>query len=384
MALTTNVLGGGVAFNEWHPVSFSTDYNGNPEGDSTPGSGVSDGYMEFINTSATATINISGYQFWVFNGATMVVAHTVPGGTSLAPGETYTIVSGQTAGGGGTATGIAGQVAVADLAFTQSDSVNFFLVDTSGNFIVLTESGGESFLAADISDAGLAPANQVGQDIIDRPVNDQSVGRFPDGEDLWQQGQGPTPGDPNCFLAGTRIDTPSGPVAVENLRVGDLILTADGASVGVLWVGRQTISTRFAPAARLMPVCIDAGALGHRLPRRHLRVTADHALLIDGVLVTAGALVNGSTIRHLALSDFGGSYTVYHIETEAHEIILAEGMRAETYIDYVGRQAFENHAEYLALYGADRPIAEMPQPRITTARHLPPALRARLGMERAA
>ncbi|MDG3040594.1 Hint domain-containing protein [Roseicyclus marinus] len=190
--------------------------------------------------------------------------------------------------------------------------------------------------------------------------------------------------DAPCFLTGTMIATPTGETPVEALRIGDIILTAEGAAVAVKWIGHRQVATRFAPAARLMPVCIDAGAMGHGLPRRDLRVTADHALLIDGLLVTAGALVNGTTIRHLAPSDLGGSYTVYHVETEAHEVILAEGMPAETYIDYVGRQAFENHAEYLALYGAERPIAEMPQPRITTARQLPQALRARLGMDRAA
>ena len=56
----------------------------------------------------------------------------------------------------------------------------------------------------------------------------------------------------------------------------------------------------------------------------------------------------------------------------------------DAFVDAVGRAAFDNYREYVALYGADRPIAEMPQPRITMARHLPQALRARLGMERAA
>lgn len=181
-----------------------------------------------------------------------------------------------------------------------------------------------------------------------------------------------------CFLTGTMIATPEGQTPVEALRIGDIILTADGAQVAVKWIGRRSVATAFRPADRLMPVCIGAGALGEGLPLRDLRLTGDHALMIDGLLVNAGALVNDSTIRALPLADLGESYTVYHIETEAHQVILAEGVPAETYIDYVGRQAFDNHAEYLDLYGEDRAIAEMSQPRITSARQVPPALRARL------
>lgn len=190
--------------------------------------------------------------------------------------------------------------------------------------------------------------------------------------------------DAPCFLTGTRIATPDGETPVEALEIGDLILTATGAPVAVKWVGYRAVSARFAPAERLMPVCIRAGALGQGLPLRDLYVTADHALLLDGVLVNAGALVGAAGIAAVPLSELGGSYTVYHIETEAHEIILAEGIPAETFIDYVGRRAFENHAEYVALHGEDRVIPEMDRPRISSARQLPSGLRARLGLNRAA
>ena len=65
-------------------------------------------------------------------------------------------------------------------------------------------------------------------------------------------------------------------------------------------------------------------------------------------------------------------------------MILAEGTPAETYIDYAGRQGFDNYADYIALYGEGRMIPEHPAPRITGARQLPPALRARLGIVGAA
>ena len=182
-----------------------------------------------------------------------------------------------------------------------------------------------------------------------------------------------------CFAPGTAIATPEGTVAVEALSIGDPVLTADGRTVSVKWVGRQTRAPLF---QRIRMIRVAAGVLGDGLPLRDLVLTADHALLIDGLLINAGALVNGTTITELR--DLPERVTVYHVETEAHDVILAEGTPAETFIDYAGRQAFDNYAEYVALYGADRPIAENPAPRISSARMLPAALCARLGIRRAA
>lgn len=189
---------------------------------------------------------------------------------------------------------------------------------------------------------------------------------------------------PVCFLSGTAIATPEGEAAVETLAIGDEILTGDGRVVPVKWIGRQTVSTRFGPAERLMPVRILAGALGDGLPRRDLTLTADHALLIDGVLVNAGALVNGSTVVQVPLAEFGKTYTVYHVETDAHDIILAEGAPTETYIDYVSRRVFDNYDTYLALYGEDRAIRQMDYPRVSAARMVPAVVKARLSKGKAA
>ena len=187
-----------------------------------------------------------------------------------------------------------------------------------------------------------------------------------------------------CFLTGTRIATPQGETAVEDLNIGDLVQTADGKTVPVRWVGWQKVVCAFYPPARLTPVRVRAGALGNALPHRDLVLTADHALCIDGLLINAGALVNGTSIAYVPLSDLGRSYTVYHVETEGHELILAEGTAAETYIDDVGRQQFHNYGEYLALYGDEAIITELPMPRISSARLVPQALRDRLAGQHAA
>ncbi|WP_127560702.1 Hint domain-containing protein [Nioella ostreopsis] len=182
----------------------------------------------------------------------------------------------------------------------------------------------------------------------------------------------------NCFLTETQIATPSGDTPVEALRAGEPILTADGRIALVKWVGRQTVMTRFGPAERLMPVRFAAGSLGDGLPHSDLTVTADHGMLVDGVICHAGALVNGTTITRVPLSEMGETYTVYHIETEAHEIILANGAPAETFIDNVSRRAFDNFAEFEALYGDVPEMEELPYPRAMSARQVPVSIKSRL------
>ena len=185
-----------------------------------------------------------------------------------------------------------------------------------------------------------------------------------------------------CFAAGSLIATPDGERTVEDLGIGDSILTAGGRTVPVKWVGRQTV-WKLRHRARSQPVRIRAGALGGGLPHRDLTVTADHGMVLDGYVINASALVNHDTINFVPLAELGDVFTVYHIETEAHDVILANGTPAETFIDYAGRAAFDNHDEYLSLYGADRIIAEMPQPRISSARHVPQVIRQRLGIDTA-
>lgn len=186
---------------------------------------------------------------------------------------------------------------------------------------------------------------------------------------------------PPCFLTGTLIATPEGERPVEALRIGDPVITADGRAVPVRWIGRREVSLRFGPAERLRPVRLAAGSLGNDLPARDLMVTADHGMVLDGVICHAGALVNGTSIAYMPRAQLGAAYTVYHVETARHEVILAEGCPAETFVDNAGRRAFDNFAEFSALYGDDpAPVDDLPLPRAHTARQLPPAIRARLGV----
>jgi hypothetical protein len=182
---------------------------------------------------------------------------------------------------------------------------------------------------------------------------------------------------PVCFLAGTMVATPAGETLVDNLVIGDVVLTADGRAAPVKWVGVQTVVALFADPLRSFPIRVLAGALGEGLPVRDLLVSPDHALFLDGALVHAGALVNGTTIvREVAMPE---RFTYFHIEVEDHALILAEGVPAETFVDNVTRRRFDNYAQYEALYGDTGPLlAELDLPRVKSARQLPQAIRRRL------
>ncbi|MCB8881614.1 Hint domain-containing protein [Acidisoma cellulosilytica] len=170
-----------------------------------------------------------------------------------------------------------------------------------------------------------------------------------------------------CYYPGTRIRTPSGDVAVQDLALADLVMTAAGLAMPIRWIGRNTVSTRFADPLRVLPIRICAGALAEGLPERDLLVSPAHAVLVDGILVQAGALVNGTSI--IRETNVPETFTYFHVELSEHALILAEGVLAETFVDNIARTAFDNWAEHEALYG-EEPITEMPFPRAQSRRQV--------------
>ena len=175
-----------------------------------------------------------------------------------------------------------------------------------------------------------------------------------------------------CFYPGTHIATPEGEVAVEALQAGDPVLTANGVKQ-VRWVGQSHVHTRFSDPLRSLPIRIKAGALGDGLPARDLLLSPDHAVFIDGILVQAAALVNGTSI--VREQDVPEQFTYYHVELATHELLLAEGVQAESFVDNVDRMHFHNWDEREASAEA---IEEMPYPRAKAARQVPMAIRRRL------
>jgi hypothetical protein len=179
-----------------------------------------------------------------------------------------------------------------------------------------------------------------------------------------------------CFMAGTMIRTPDGEVAVETLAPGDLVMTTDDVAKPVAWLGKQTVSMVFADPLRSLPIRVKAGALDENVPARDLLISPDHALLVDGVLIHAGALVNGTSIlRETAVPQV---FVYYHVELDDHSLILAENAPAETFVDNIDRLNFDNWAEHEALYPEGKPIVELPYPRAKARRQVPVDIRVAL------
>lgn len=155
-------------------------------------------------------------------------------------------------------------------------------------------------------------------------------------------------GGGQCFLKGTKIRTAEGERRVEDLSIGDILPTLFGGMRPIQWVGRYSYG-KHNPAKPwaydAQPVRIAPSALAPNVPHADLFVTSGHALFIDDVLVPAGDLINGITIRRYAADEFD-ELEFYHIKLEGHDVIYAEGVACETLLT-VGKTA-SNFAEYEA------------------------------------
>lgn len=142
---------------------------------------------------------------------------------------------------------------------------------------------------------------------------------------------------PVCFLAGTRILTPQGETAVEQLRVGDKVVTSSGEVKAIVWIG-SGIAHDSSARAGSRAVVVRAGALDEGVPCRDLRVTEGHSLYLDGVLIPAAMLINGLSI---AWDRDAEQVTFYHVELSDHDILVADGALAESYRDDGNRRCFD-------------------------------------------
>lgn len=151
-----------------------------------------------------------------------------------------------------------------------------------------------------------------------------------------------------CFTSGTSILTALGPVAVEGLRIGDRVCLASGGTRPIRWIGRRHLDlTRHPNAAAARPIRISADAFADGMPARDLLLSPDHAVFTDGVLIPVRLLVNGATI---AVDAACSAVTYWHIELDAHDVLLAEGLPAESYLDTGNRGVFENAPGPLTLH----------------------------------
>lgn len=143
-----------------------------------------------------------------------------------------------------------------------------------------------------------------------------------------------------CVTRGTLIETPQGPVPVEDLRVGDPVVTFDGGAEPIRWIGsRRVTGEELARDPSLRPVRISAGALGPGRPARDLSVSPQHRILLSGwraellfgedtVLAPAKGLLDDHAIR---IDREIGDTEYFHLLFDRHEIIFTDGLPTESF-----------------------------------------------------
>jgi hypothetical protein len=133
-----------------------------------------------------------------------------------------------------------------------------------------------------------------------------------------------------CYARGTLISTTRGEVAVEKLRVGDMLHTANGGSSAVVWLGHRHVDcNRQLNKEEAYPIRVSKDAFGPGLPKRDLWLSPKHAVFVNEALVPIQCLINGTTITQ----DIKPRVSYYHIELTEHNVIFAEGMPAESFLD---------------------------------------------------
>lgn len=197
------------------------------------------------------------------------------------------------------------------------------------------------------------------------------------------KGKGKGQGGPLCLLSGTAVRTPRGEVCIEHLRIGDLIETVRGELLPVKWIGRH-VYRRSSPTWHedVMPIRIRRFALDGRRPNRDLYLSPSHALYINGVLIKAQDLVNGTSIMQ-ALPYTRDTLEYYHLVFATHQVVLAEGAPVESFLlEQANYERFTNFVEFKRLYPGDQAVGMAPfAPRVAYGgrEHLKALLRIAAG-----
>lgn len=142
-----------------------------------------------------------------------------------------------------------------------------------------------------------------------------------------------------CFTPGTRILTPHGEKLVQDLVIGDRIVTRDNGVQKIAWTGSKSFSgADLAMASHLQPILIKAGALGSGVPEHDMMVSPNHRMLVcshltqlyfedDEVLAAAKHMVGVEGIMQIDVIRM----TYIHFMFERHEVIMANGAWTESF-----------------------------------------------------
>lgn len=316
---------------------FDTDGDGSVETSN-------DEFIELFNTTGT-TVDISGWTITDAGGGTF----TFPVGATIPPNGFVTVVREWT----GT---------------LPTNTYEGLPALNNGSEVITLSDGTSDAIAA----WGSGAANSGGDDF---GTSDDAVtmAREPDGGMTINDEAPPTPNTANiCFHSGTGIQTPTGYTKIEALKVGDMVNTASGSQMPVKWVGVQSVDINSnRNLLKSNPVLIQANALGEGIPSNDLRISPNHAIHVDGLLINGGALVNGVNIyQEVPTEDF----KYYHVELDSHELVIAENTWAESYLPQnENRDDFDNASEFDQQYPDGRKLILWPldYPRISSQVKVP-------------
>ena len=174
-----------------------------------------------------------------------------------------------------------------------------------------------------------------------------------------------------CYCRGTLIGAEGSEIAVEDLAIGDRVMTQSGPRP-IKWIGRRSYTGRFVMGRKdILPICFKVGSLGDNVPSRDLWISPRHAMFLEGVLIEAKDLVNGISVVQAESVE---EVEYFHIELETHDVIIAEGAPSESFVDDDSRAMFHNAHQYHRLYPGE--------PAALVARYCAPRLDSGYEVER--
>jgi len=164
------------------------------------------------------------------------------------------------------------------------------------------------------------------------------------GDDQIIRGVAFAPTTAPCFCSGVRILTARGEVAVEGLEIGDQVVTFSGRLRPIVWIGRRKLDLRkHRDPNTVWPVRVAADAFGAGAPHRELWLSPGHNIAFEGALLPIRALVNGVSVAQVPHD----TVEYWHVELDAHDVLYAEGLPSESYLDCGNRGAFENGGAFI-------------------------------------
>ena len=140
-----------------------------------------------------------------------------------------------------------------------------------------------------------------------------------------------------CFTRDTLIETGTGPRPVQDLSVGDMILTKDHGLQPLRWIGRKPCDLigNNTVQSEIHPYRLPKDSFGPNLPDRDLLLSPQHRIAIDAphaellfdqseLLVPVKHLLSSSKSTELASVEY------FHLMFDQHQVVYANGLPCES------------------------------------------------------